>query len=121
MDEASKARTETQTPHRAPSSPLVAEILSLIEEKKGENTVVLDLEEASLAVDAFVLTEVDNRRQLRALAEHLSEGASRDPFAVEGLDSEVWAVLDFGDVVVHIFQREARRFYDLEGLWGEAG
>ncbi len=98
---------------------LLREILRLIEEKKGEETVVLDVADAPLGTDYFVITEADNPKQLRAIAENLLEGLPREPLAWEGLDSSVWIVLDYGDVIVHVFHKEARRFYDLEGLWGE--
>lgn len=95
------------------------EILRLIAEKKGEETVVLDVEEASIGTDFFVITEADNPRQLRAIAENIKNGLPREPLACEGFDSSVWIALDYGDVIVHVFEREARRFYDLESLWGE--
>ena len=97
---------------------LVREILRLIEEKKGEQTVILDVADAPLGTDYFVITEADNPKQLRAIAENIKEGLPREPLAWEGLDSSVWIVLDYGDVIVHVFDKEARRFYDLEGLWG---
>lgn len=108
-----------QETHVRQTESLVKEIVRLIEEKKGENTVVLDLSDTLLVTDTFIITETDNPRQLRALARDLKESLSRSPYADEGLDSRTWAVLDYGSVVVHIFERESRRFYDLEGLWGE--
>jgi len=79
----------------------------------------LDLEHASWGTDFFVITEADNPKQLRAIAENVQQGVSQKPLAVEGLNSKTWIVLDYGSVVVHVFDRQARRFYDLEGLWGE--
>lgn len=98
---------------------LVREILRLIEEKKGEQTVILDVADAPLGTDYFIITEADNPKQLRAIAENIKEGLPREPLAWEGFDSSIWIVLDYGDVIVHVFDKEARRFYDLEGLWGE--
>jgi len=98
---------------------LLREILRLIEEKKGEETLILDLKDAPLGTDYFVITEADNPKQLRAIVQNLQEGLDRAPLAVEGLDSPNWIVLDYGDVIVHVFDKRARRFYDLEGLWGE--
>jgi ribosome-associated protein len=96
------------------------EILKRIGEVKGEDTVILALDEAPLGTDFFVITAADNPKQLRAIAENIKEGLSREPLAVEGLDLDSnWIVLDYGEVIVHVFEREARRFYDLEGLWGE--
>lgn len=99
---------------------MLREILRLIEEKKGEQTVILDLEGSPIETDYFVITEADNPKQLRAIAENVLEGLPQEPLALEGLSTaSAWIVLDYGDVMVHVFERQARRFYDLEGLWGE--
>jgi len=95
----------------------VERLVQLIEEKKGQNTVVLDVSDAPLIIDRLVISEATSGKQLRAIAEHLKETIDKRPYAVEGLDSQTWAVIDFGTVVVHIFEREAREFYDLDGLW----
>lgn len=78
---------------------------------------MLDLEEASWGTDFFIITEADNPRQRHAIAENIQQGLERKPFAIEGLDSKTWIVLDYGDVIVHVFDPKARGFYDLEGLW----
>jgi ribosome-associated protein len=95
----------------------VERLVQLIERKKGQNTVVLDVGDAPLVIDKLVVSEAHSGKQLRAIAEYLKETIDAKPYAVEGLDSQTWAVLDFGTVVVHIFEREAREFYDLDGLW----
>ncbi len=107
------AKSTTQT------HEILQKILELIEEKKGQRTVILDLSEAPLGTDFFVITEADNPKQLRAIAENIQEGLDSELLAVEGLDSATWIALDYGNVIVHVFERRARRFYDLEGLWGE--
>lgn len=95
----------------------VERIVQLIEEKKGQNTVVLDVSDAPLIIDKLVISEANSAKQLRAIGRHLKETIDKQPYAAEGLDSQTWAVLDYGAVVVHIFEREAREFYDLDGLW----
>ncbi len=112
---------ETKTKARVLETlEMLKEILRLIEEKKGEQTVILDLEGSPIETDYFVITEADNPKQLRAIAENVLEGLPQEPLALEGLDTpSAWIVLDYGDVMVHVFERQARRFYDLEGLWGE--
>ncbi len=95
----------------------VERLVQLVDQKKGQNTVVLDVSDAPLVIDKLLITEADSGKQLRAIAEHLKETIDAQPYAVEGLNSQTWAVLDFGTVVVHIFEREAREFYDLDGLW----
>lgn len=95
-------------------------VLELIAEKKGERTVVLDLQELAAQTSYFIITEGSTERQVQAIAEHILEKFNELKPISEGLDSKRWVVLDYGDFMVHIFQPEARRFYDLEGLWGEA-
>ncbi len=94
-------------------------VLELIAEKKGERTVVLDLEEFAVASSYFVITEGDSEKQIEAIAENIMEKFPGLAPLSEGLDSPRWVVLDYGNFMVHIFQSEVRRFYDLEGLWEE--
>jgi ribosome-associated protein len=94
-------------------------VLDLIVEKKGERTVVLDLKEFAVPSSFFVITEGVGERQIEAIAEHLLEKFPSSVPLSEGLETKRWVVLDYGNFMVHIFQPEARRFYDLEGLWGE--
>lgn len=94
-------------------------VLDLIAEKKGERTVVLDLQEFAVPSSYFVITEGGSERQVEAIAENILEKFPGPAPLSEGLDSKRWVVLDYGSFMVHIFQPELRRFYDLEGLWGE--
>lgn len=94
-------------------------ILELIEEKKGEHTVVLDMRDFSIATDYFVITEGDNPKQVEAIAKNILENLDKKVPQEEGLEGKNWIVLDYGDFIIHVFQRETRRFYDLEGLWGD--
>lgn len=73
--------------------------------------------------DAFVICHGTNRRQVRAIAEGIQESLRERgvrPLGVEGMDASRWVLLDFGDVVVHVFDEPLRGFYDLDGLWGDA-
>ena len=94
-------------------------VLDLIAEKKGERTVVLDLTEFAVPSSYFVITEGVGEKQIEAIAEHLIERFPGPAPLSEGLETKRWVVLDYGHFMVHIFQPEVRRFYDLEGLWGE--
>jgi len=94
-------------------------VLDLIAEKKGERTVVLDLEEFSVPSSYFVITEGGSEKQIEAIAENILEKFPGPAPLSEGLDTKRWVALDYGSFMVHIFQPEVRRFYDLEGLWGE--
>lgn len=94
-------------------------VLELIAEKKGQRTVVLDLQEFSVPSSYFIITEGSTEKQIEAIAENILEGLSNPAPLSEGLDSKRWVVLDYGNFMVHILKPELRRFYDLEGLWGE--
>jgi ribosome-associated protein len=91
------------------------------DEKLGNETVVLAMDEALGVVDAFVVTSGRNVRQVRTLVDEVEkqvgERAGRKPVSVEGLRDATWVLMDYGDVVVHVFLEEVRAFYDLEHLW----
>lgn len=91
-------------------------------EHKAGDLAILDLRRL-FVTDYFVVATVSSRPHARAIAEALLQeardlGASRP--GVEGLDEGAWVLVDLGDVVVHLFQPDSRRFYDLELLWGDA-
>jgi len=92
-------------------------------DKKAEDLVVYDLRGICNFTDVFVLCTGGSSLQVRAIAdnivEKLREQGSRAPL-VDGLETKTWAVVDFGDVVVHIMSPDAREFYNIEGLWGDA-
>lgn len=93
------------------------------DEKLGQDTLVLDVGDVLAIVDYFVVTSAPNTRQVRAVAEEVAdrirESGGGRPIRTEGLDDLHWALLDFGDVVVHVFLDETRAFYELERLWGD--
>jgi ribosome-associated protein len=89
----------------------------------GRDTVVLDVGEVLSIVEHFVITSAPNTRQVRTIAEEVEEKVKAaglgSPIRTEGLDDLTWVLLDYGDVVVHVFLDETRAFYDLERLWGD--
>ncbi len=95
----------------------------LADEKKGEEIVILDLRKLTYITDFFVIVTVANPRQMnavnRAIEQELAKRGEK-PIGSEGTQSGRWVLLDYGDVVVHLFDREWRRLYDLELLWGDA-
>lgn len=103
------------------SLALARYIVDLVEDKKAENIVLLDLRPDAIIADFFVICNGTSDRQLKALAEHvresLKERLQKIPFAIEGTGESGWVLLDYGDVIVHLFQEEKRLYYDLEGLW----
>ena len=97
----------------------VHQAVELIEGRKGENVVVVDLSESSIPTSYFVIAEADNAVHLKAIASEFMARFPLSPAHREGWTERRWVVLDFGDLVVHLFQREARAFYDIESLWAD--
>ena len=92
-------------------------------DRKAYDLVVLEVGRLTTIADYFVVCSGRSDTQVRAIAEHVAaQQASRGvrPLTVEGLEHGHWALLDFGDVVVHVFYVPAREFYDLERLWARA-
>jgi ribosome-associated protein len=92
--------------------------------KKAEQTVVLDVGDIISITDVFVITSGTNVRQVRTIVDEieksLKERTSAAPRSVEGRDDASWVLLDYGDVVVHVFLAETRAYYDLDRLWADA-
>lgn len=113
---------------RGPFSNFVTTLLDATLEGAGEklslDTVVLDLREFVDSFDALVLAAGRNDRQVRAIAEEVElrvrEQLGVTPVHVEGWDSAQWIALDYGDVIVHVFDEPTRDYYDLEHLWSSA-
>jgi ribosome-associated protein len=93
-------------------------------ERKGTDVTLLDLRGLTSATDWFVLVSGESDIQVRSIAERIEERLAKDfdarPWHVEGLKQTRWVLLDYVDFVVHVFHREARSFYDLDRLWGDA-
>ena len=101
----------------------VARAAELAMERKAKELVVLDLRGISSATDYFVLGSGTSDVQVRAVADHIIEELKKEgvrPGHVEGLEGGRWVLIDYIDFVVHVFHPEARSFYQLEGLWGDA-
>ncbi len=95
----------------------------LVLEKKCEQVKILDLRGLTSVTDFFVIATADSERKAKAAAEHLNEELKADnerPLHIEGMDTMHWILLDYVNVVVHIFMPDERRFYDLESLWSDA-
>lgn len=106
------------------TATLVAATLEAIDDKLGAHPVVLEMTELLGVVDFFVITSGRNDRQVRTITEEVERVAKvrcgRGPIRVEGVTDARWVLLDFGDVVVHVFDEETRDYYDLEHLWSAA-
>ena len=98
-------------------------IVDAISERLGSNIVVLDMEQVSLLADYFVLCDAESTPQFRAILDEIEDrtrSAGVRRLHVEGAADSGWILVDFGSVVVHIFDPELRDYYDLEGLWKQA-
>ena len=94
--------------------------ISALEDKKAEDIKVIDISEVSVIADYFIIANGTNRSQIQALSDHVEEtlGRAEVPLKqVEGYDNANWVLLDFHDVIIHIFDKENRLFYDLERIW----
>lgn len=92
-------------------------------EKKARNVVILDLREFDYLCDYFVVLDGESEPQVKAIAENIESGLKElgeIPWHVEGMAGRRWILLDFVDVVIHVFHSETRELYMLERLWGDA-
>jgi ribosome-associated protein len=99
-------------------------LVDSILEKKGTEIALLDLRGHSVFADYFLICSGDNDRQLKAIAQEVAFDAKSDgrvlASSIEGDPESGWVLVDFGDLLVHIFLPDQREYYDLEGLWHEA-
>ena len=104
------------------SENLVEVILSVLDKHKAFDVVQIDVREKSSVTDYFVIASARSSTQVKALAEYCEKGAEDAGATVlrkEGIQDGRWAVIDFGDVILHIFNDETRLFYHLERLWSD--
>ena len=90
---------------------------------KGYDVIVLNLKKLTTVADYFVICSADSDVQVKAIADRVKEGLKKEGFQTwhdEGYKNRSWILLDYIDVVVHVFHRDARMFYNLEKLWGDA-
>ncbi len=91
-----------------------------LEEKKGEDITVIEIKDISIIADYFIIANGTNASQVDALVSSVSEVLGKngyEPKRIEGIRSASWILMDYGDVVVHVFSKEDRLFYNLERIW----
>ncbi len=91
-----------------------------LEDKKGKDITILDISEISVLADYFIIANGLNRNQIQAMSDSVEDALGREgylPKQIEGYQSAGWILLDFKDIIVHIFSSEDRAFYDLERVW----
>lgn len=97
--------------------------LKIIKERKAIEPVLLHVEDLTSVTDYFLITSGNSTRQVQAIARHLQKTLRESgfrPYGTEGEQESHWVLMDYGDVVIHIFYQPLRELYDLEGLWIEA-
>jgi ribosome-associated protein len=95
----------------------------IADEKKALDIVILDVDKISSITDYFVICSAINERQLHAIADEIDKQMKKisvNKFGMEGYREAKWVLIDYGDLIVHVFEKEIRNYYDLELLWGDA-
>lgn len=104
---------------------LLANIIKGIEEVKGNDIDILDLREIdNAACDYFIICNGNSNTQVNAIVNSIQKTVSKElkdkPWHVEGMENAEWVLMDYVNIVVHVFQKQIREFYDIESLWGDA-
>lgn len=102
------------------SKELTKLAVAALEDRKAEDVTVIDISEISPIADYFIIANGTNESQVRALVDNVEETLGKAGYEVkqrEGYGLGSWVLLDFGDIIVHVFDRENRVFYDLERIW----
>ena len=102
----------------------VERITNLIMEKKGEDIVILDLRKITSVADFFIITTGNSSIHVKAIAEEIREKMKKEnktiPWHIEGLQAQKWILIDYVDIVVHVFDYDSRLYYSIEKLWEDA-
>lgn len=91
-----------------------------LDEKKGKDIKVIDIHEVSVIADYFVIASASNQNQVQAMVDNVEEmltKAGYEPKQIEGTRNSSWILMDYGDLIIHVFDEENRLFYDLERIW----
>jgi len=91
-------------------------------EKKADDIKVIDISKISTIADYFIITNGDNPLQVQALADNVTEKLAKagvKPRSVEGMQSANWVLMDYNDIIINVFSKDDRKFYNLERIWGD--
>lgn len=102
------------------SKEMVKIAIKALEDKKGEDIRIIDIHKVSVIADYFIIASGSNANQVQALADNVQEALYKAGFEqsqVEGYQTANWILMDYHDVIVHVFSKEDRLFYDLERIW----
>lgn len=115
--------SQTRTPFDQ-LDPELQLAIQCADEKKAVSMIALDLRDIASFTEFFVIASGMNQRQVQAIADEINEQLKkqlrRRPVRIEGYSSAEWVLLDYGDFIIHLFDKDARDFYDLERLWRDA-
>lgn len=100
---------------------MTKKIVAALDEKKAEDIRIIDIQNVSVMADYFVIANGNSRNQVQALIDNVEEKLAKEdkimPRQTEGYQNANWVLMDYGDVIVHVFDKENRLFYDLERIW----
>lgn len=94
--------------------------IKALEDKKGNDIRVIDIQDVSIIADYFIIASGSNRNQVQTMADNVEEVLGRagyEPRQLEGYGTATWILMDYNDIIIHIFSEEDRLFYDLERIW----
>ncbi|MBT3518215.1 MAG: ribosome silencing factor [Candidatus Marinimicrobia bacterium] len=100
--------------------PLLKQIVNLAQEKKAVQLVAMDVRGLSSITDYFVICSGDSEPQVKAIADNIRKGTPKKPNHLEGYENLNWVLMDYFDVVVHVFGKDDRDYYNIEKLWADA-
>ncbi len=102
------------------SKEMAKKAILALEDKKAEDISLIDIAEVSVLADYFLIASGNNRSQIQAMIDNVEETLGRAGATlkqIEGYDTANWVLMDYGDIIVHVFDKENRLFYDLERIW----
>jgi len=102
------------------SQSLLKEIIELAYEKKAEEIITLDLRGLSSLSDFFIICHGNSEPQVKAIVDNIRKGTIYKPRHLEGYENKKWVLLDYFDIIVHVFDEDERKYYSIEQIWGDA-
>lgn len=117
-----KKKSDQPTTPAIPTEQKSQFLAALLDEKQGEDIVVLDVTGICPIAEHIIVVSARGQRHAQSLADaamHLAKEKNFISFGMEGYDAGTWILVDLNDIIIHVFQDEIRRFYNIEGLWGE--
>ena len=112
--------SSSSTPNAVTSSDLANEIAKFALDKKAENVISINVEKLTSFTDQFVICSADTDIQVKAIADTIRKSTNHKPVRIEGYEQLNWVLLDYIDVIVHVFKTTERNYYNIEKLWADA-